>query len=288
MTLNTNATTSWRKKWMPDLLQEVLHNALVTEKICDVDTSDVKFIENPYGSAGSVTQQAIAGTYSIATFTSTDDTLTVSEEFVWSEHIYDFEEVAQIADIKGSRMKEAMAQMADSIDKYVVNALCEDGTGTYNTPAGGFTTAGNINEIFGDLGAKFAGYRQVFTGLYVVVEAADTTGLVQSGMASGFSFADTFLKNGLFAAGVYGGFDVYVVQDGTFVDATLGTKTVTNSGHRVAGVKGITTVARPGSKMKWMEKEVSGKTGVELALVAYAGFAAWFQKKALTVDITIV
>lgn len=285
MTLNTNATTSWRKKWMPNLLQEVLHNALVTDKICDLDTSNVKYIENPYGSAASVTQQAIAGTYSVASYTSTDDTLTVSEEFVWSEQIYDFEKVAQIADIKSSRSKEAMAQMGMAIDKFILNALTADGTGSYTTPTGGFTTPSNINKIIGDLAGKFAGYADVYKGLYIVIESGDVTGFVQAGMSNGFSFADSWLNNGFMTR--YGGFDIYVVRAGTFVSATLGTRTFTNSGYRVAGVKGISTVCRPGEQISWMEKEVSGKTGVECAMAAYVGFKQWHQKAALTIPVLL-
>ena len=270
---------------MPNLLQEVLHNALVAAKICEVDNSDVKYISNPYGSVGAVTQQAIAGTYSVAAYTSTDDDLTVTEEFVWSEQIYDFEKVAQIADIKGSRMKEAMAQMATSIDKFVVNNLTNAGTGAYTTPVGGFTTPSNIVKIIGDLATKFAGYADTYKGLYIVVESGDVTGFMQSGMSNGFSFADAWLNNGWMTT--FGGFDIYVVRAGTFVTATLGTVSFTNSGHRLAGVKGISTYCMPGQQMQWMEKEVSGKTGVECAMVAYCGHKAWFQKLALTVNITL-
>lgn len=270
---------------MPNLLQEVLHNALVAADISSPDYSDVKYIENPYGSAASVTQQAIAGTYSVNAYTSTDDTLTVTEEFVWSEQIFDFEEVAQIADIKNSRMQEAMAQMATAIDKYVVNVITDVGTGAYTTPAGGFTTPANINKIFGDLATKFAGYALNFKNPYIVLESSDITGVLQAQMSNGFNFADAALNNGFLS--YYAGFDIYVVRAGTFVTATLGTGTFTNSGHRLAGVKGITTFAMPGTKMKWMEKEVSGKTGVECALVAYCGVGVWFQKRALSVDITL-
>lgn len=286
MTLNFTEATAYRKKWMPNLFQEVLHNALVAEDICQVDTSDVKFIENPYGSAGSVTQQAIAGTYNVNTFSVTADTLTVSEEFVWSEQVYDFEQIASVADVRGSRMKEAMAQMATSIDKYVLNAIGTDATGTLTTPTGGFTTAGNINQIFGDLQTKVTGYASDMSGgLYLVIESTDVTGLVQAGMANGFSFADMWLNNGL--ATRYGGFDIYVVRAGTFVTTTLGSKAVTMSGKRLAGVKGVTTFCRPSERMHWMEKEVSGKTGYELAMVAYCGAKVWTQKAPLTVRITI-
>jgi hypothetical protein len=284
MALNTNATTSWRAKWFSTMLQETLHNALVAEKICAVDRSDSKYIWNPYGSAATVTQQAIAGTYSVATYTSTDDTLTVTEEFVWSEHIYDYESVSQNGDIMKSRQTEAMASMATAIDKFVLNNLCEDGTGTYTTPAGGFTTGSNIQQILGDLCGKVAGYADTYRGLYLVVENTDVTGFMQSGMASGFSFADSWLKNGWMTS--YAGVDIYVVRSGTFVSATLGTTAVTNAGHRVFGVKGVSTYATPRTIL-WEEKPVSGKTGRELMAVAYCGFKAWFQKLALTVDITI-
>lgn len=285
MTLNTNATTSWRKKWMPNLLQEVLHNALVAAKICQLDTSDIKYIENPYGSVAAVTQQAITGTYSVATYVSTDDTLTVTEEFVWAEQIYDFEQVAQIADIKGSRMKEAMAQMKTAIDKYVINYVLDVGTGAYTTPAGGFITAANVTKILSDLSTRFAGYETNFDNPYLVVDSNDIAGLTLAMSTNGFNMADTALTNGFLTH--YMGFDIYVVRAGTFVTATLGTGVFTNANHRVAGVKNIATFAMPGSKMQWMEKEVSGKTGVECAMVAYCGVKAWFQKLALTVDITL-
>jgi len=269
---------------MPNLLQEVLHNTLVADKIAVIDYSDVLYIDNPYGSTGTVTQQTAVGTYSVATYTSTNDTLTVTEEFVWSEQIYDLEKVAQIADIKGSRMKEAMAQMATSIDKYVVNKICDVGTGTYTTPAGGFTTSANYIQMVGDLHTKFSGYSPAFNGLYVVIESGDVGGLFGAGASNGFGSADTWLRNGLLTS--WGGFDWYVVRAGTFVSATLGSDTFTNSGHRLAGVKGIVTVAMPGGKMQWIEKEVSGKTGVECAMVAYCGVGVWYQKRTLSVDIT--
>jgi hypothetical protein len=271
---------------MPDLLQAALQARLVADKICVVDYSNVKYIENPYGSNASVTQQSILGTYSPATYTSTADTLTVTEEFVWSEQVYDFEEIAQIADIKGSRGKEAMAKISTAVDKYALNSLLDAGTGAVTTPGGGFTTPTNLPKILGDVAGKFEGYATDFSqGQYLVIEQSDVTGLYQYGLSAGWSFADAALRNGL--ATQMGGFDVYVVPTGTFVSATLGTVTFTNSGHRLAGVGKVSTLLIPGGKMKWMEKEVSGKTGYECALVAYAGFKAWYQKLALTVDITI-
>ncbi len=285
MTLNSNATTSWRKTWMPDILEGILKSALVADKICDVNNENVKYISNPYTSTATVTQQAIAGTYSIGTSTSTDDDLTVTEEFVWAEQIYDFEKIAQIADLQSKRGKEAMQTMAVAVDKYVLNNLVDVGTGVYTTPVGGFTTGSNVNTIFSDLWTKFAGYADTFNGIYVVLESTDIGGVILSGAASGFDFADSWLKNGFMTR--YMGFDIYVVRPGTFVTASLGTGTYTNAGHRMAGVKNISTIARPGGKGTWMEKEVSGKTGWECAMAAYVGHKAWHQKLPLTVDITL-
>jgi hypothetical protein len=86
------------------------------------------------------------------------------------------------------------------------------------------------------------------------------------------------------------GVDIYVVRSGTFVDATTtsvsGSKTWTNSGHRVGGVKKVSTYAAP----RWMtfeEKGVTGKTGMEVAGICYAGFKQWTPTADLTIDITL-
>lgn len=286
MTLNFTEATAYRKKWMPNLFQAALQNATCASKIMMVDNSELKYIENPYGSNATITQQAIAGTYSVADFDVTADTLTVTEEFVWSEHVYQFEQVASVADVKGSRMKEAAAKMATAVDKYALNALLDAGTGAYTTPAGGFTQS-NTLTILAELAGKLAGYAEDFAGKYLVIESTDLAGLTLAGMTNGFNFSDTFLRGGFTGTTPIGGFDVYVLRAGTFVSATLGTLTVTNLNHRLAGIKNISTLALPVGKMSWMEKEVSGKTGVELAMAAYAGVAVWFQKKALTIDITL-
>jgi hypothetical protein len=88
-----------------------------------------------------------------------------------------------------------------------------------------------------------------------------------------------------------GGFDIYVVADSTFTtvasaDTTSGTQTWSNSGHRVAGVKGISTYAQPRG-IQYDEKSVSGRTGKEIVLSCLIGAWVWYQKRALIVDITI-
>ena len=136
-----------------------------------------------------------------------------------------------------------MYSVAERIDYFVLNNLCEDATGTYTTPAGGFTTTANINTIVSNLASKVMGYKDSYKGMFLVIENTDVVGFMAAQMTNGFSYADAALKNGFMTS--YGGIEIYVVRTGTFVDATIGTKTVTNSGHRVFGIKNIATYASP-------------------------------------------
>ena len=113
--------------------------------------------------------------------------------------------------------------------------LCEECTGTYTTPAGGFS-AGNLKEIIGELVAKVIGYDDQMKGMYLVLENTDISGVIQGQMDSGFSYADLALNNGFI--GHIAGVDIYVIRTGTFVDATMGSSgAMTNSGHRLFGIK---------------------------------------------------
>lgn len=286
--MNTISTKTYRDTYRLANLDTLLRSALVTEKVCMVDRSGSKTIQTPYSSQPTVTIQAIAGTYSPASYTTTDDTLTVADEFVVSEHIFDFEETLTRFDVFATRLQEQQFAVANAIDKWVLNNLCEDGTGTYTTPVGGFTTASNINTIMANLLSKVAGYSDANKGLYLVLEQTDIVGFVIAGATNGFNFADSVLNNGWMAQ--YMGVDIYVVLASTFVDATTtsasGTKTWTNSGHRVFGVKNITTFAYP-QGVKFEEKMVTGKTGTEVVTYGYLGFKAWTPKATLTVDITL-
>lgn len=284
--MNTISTYSYRRKYRLASLDQLLRNALVAEKICQVDRSEGKYIDSPYGSQPTTVIQAICGTYATAAYTLTDDLLTVNEEFYVAEHIYDFEQVLSNFDVMASRMDEQNYSVAYAIDKYVLNRLCEAGTGAYTTPSGGFTTPANIPVILANLSSKFAGYADTYKGKYLVIEAADTVGFVQYMVSAGYNFADSALRNGWMMSLM--GFDIHVVADDTFVDTTYAgsSVTVTNDGHRVAGVKGVTTYAAPRG-IQYEEKSVSAKTGKEMVTFGYIGFAAWVPKRALTVDITI-
>jgi hypothetical protein len=282
---NTLSTKTYRDKYRKAALEVALRNGLVAEKIFEVDRSDAKTIQNPYQTAPTTVVQALAGTYTPAEYTITDDTLTVSDEFIVSEHVFDFENTLAKFDLFAARTEDMTYSVMASIDKFVLNVLCEDGTGAYTTPAGGFTTASNINVIMSNLISKVAGYSEMYNGTYLVIENTDVPGFVQAQATNGFSYADMALNNGFI--GNYMGVDIYVVRTGTFVTATIGTRSdFSNSGHRVFGVKKMATYAAPRG-IQFEEKGVSGKTGKEVVVYGYIGAKVWAPKAALTVDITL-
>jgi hypothetical protein len=272
-----------RDKYLMSQYDIVLRNALIAEKICSVDSSDSKRIQNPYGSQPTATIQAVAGTYSVTAWTVTDDALTVTDEVIFSEHVFAHEDFFAKFDIAASRLDNLMYAVAYGVDKFVLNNLCEDATGAYTTPAGGFTTASNVNTIFANLISKVAGFENTY-GTFIVVENTDLPGLMVAGATNGFNTADSTLKNGFINNWM--GTDIYVVRSGTFVDATIGTTTVTNAGHRVFGVNKVATYASPRG-MQYEEKSVSGKTGKEIVVFCLVGFKLWAQKASLIVDITL-
>ena len=283
--MNTQATQQWRIKYFSSTMQQILRNSLVAEKVCQHDTSDLFYIYNPYTGQNTATIATIVGTYSTSAWTNMNDALTVVDQITCANHVYEFEQTMATYDMMATRMDELAYAVAYGVDKYVLNGLCEDATDTpYNTPAGGFTTAANIPIIFSELISKVAGYADVYKGLYVIVENTDVPGIIQAGAASGFSFADAVLNNGLI--GNFMGVDIYVVRSGTFVTETLGAITATNSGHRVFGVAGVATFATPGGS-HYEEKSVPSKTGKEIVAWLNVGFKLWAQKVALTIDITL-
>lgn len=283
--MNTQSTYGNRDKYFQSQYQIVLRNALVCEKICDVNNSDLKRIQNPYGGQPTATIQAVVGTYSVSAWTITDDTLTVTDEVIYAEQIFGFEEFFAIFDIAASRIDNMMYSVAFGIDKFVLNNFAGNATGTYSTPAGGFTNASNIATIMSNLISKVMGFQDVYKGLFLVIENTDVVGFVAAQVASGFSYADAALNNGFMQN--YMGVDIYVIRTGTFVTATLGSTSVTNSGKRLFGVKGIATYASPRG-MQYEEKAVTLKTGKEIVVWGLVGFKLWTQKAGLAVLITLV
>lgn len=281
---NTISTYTGRDKYLQSAFQQVLRKAVVSEKICQVNRTDLLRIQNPYASQPTAEVTGLTGTYVVAAFTTTDDALTVNMEVKYSEHIMDFESITSNFDLYANRMDELMYAVGYQIDYSVVNLLCEAGTGTYTTPTGGFATASNVNTIMANLISKVAGYAETYRGLFLIIERTDLVGFTIAGATNGYSFADAVLRNGQVAQWM--GVDIYCLAASTFADATIGSTSVTNSGHRVFGVKGVSTYAIPRG-LRYYEKEVSGKTGKEIAVVGLFGFKLWTQKAGLIVDITL-
>lgn len=282
--MNTISTKTYRDKYRRANLDKLLRQALVAEKICNVDRSASKTIQNPYGSQPTTVVQALAGTYTVSAFTTTNDELSVADEFICAEHVFDFEQSLSNFDLFANRADEQAFSVAAKIDSFVLNNLCEDGTATYTTPVGGFTTAANVSVIVSNLLSKVAGKSEIYKGLFLVIEASDLPGIIQAAATNGFSFADSALNNGWVTA--YMGVDIYVVQNSTFADATVGTKTYTNASHRVFGVKGVSTYAAPRG-VQFEEKSVTLKTGKEVVTYGYIGVKTWATISDLIVDITL-
>lgn len=283
--MSTIATKVYRDEYRSAVLDSLLSRALIAEAVFEKDTSGLKTLQNPYGSQPTSTVQAVAGTYNVDAYTTTDDTLTVTDEIVVAEHVFDFEETLTKFDLFTNRTMEQGMSVARQADKYALNVILEDATGAYSTPAGGFTTAANIKVVFSNLISKVSGYADAYKGYFIVLENSDIAGVIEAQLGAGFSYADQALKNGFLTN--YAGVEIYVTRDGTFVDATIGTKTVTNAGHRLFGVKKVATFCMPGG-FKFEEKGVSGKTGMEVVTYGYIGAKAWATKSDLLIDITIV
>lgn len=281
---NTTASQQWREKYMSKTLATALRNGLVAEKVFKVDTSDAKVIKSPYQTAPTTVVQALTGTYTPAAFTTTNDTLTVAYEFIVSEHIFDFEDILSDFDIYAARIDDMTYSVMASIDQYVINKITDQATGSYTTPAGGFTTPANIPVIISNLASKVMGYSDAYKGLFLIIENTDVPGFMQAQIGSGFSYSDAALNNGFMTN--YAGVDIHVVRSGLFTNTDIGDHTDQNSGHRLFGVKGVATYASPRG-VRFEEKGVSGKTGKEVVVYGYIGANAWVPKRDLLVDITI-
>lgn len=280
---NTLSTKTYRDKYRLAALDKLLRQALIAEAICQVDRTAAKTIQNPYGSQPSVTVQALAGTYSVSNFQTTDDTLTVDTEVIVAEQVYDFESTLSRFDLFADRFDEQAFAVAAAVDKFVLNTLVANAGTNYSAPSGGFVTAANFPVIVSNLLSTVAGYSDMFKGTFLVLEAGDLIGVIQQQSASGFSFADGALRNGFVMN--YMGVELYVCRPSTFATYTAGGYSFTNQGHRLFGVKNVCTYAQP-QGVKFEEKGVTGKTGKEIVTVCYIGAKVWATKAALIVNIT--
>ena len=275
-------------KYMKSTLETNLRKAMVSRAIFNVDESGLFYIANPFGNQPTASIAAIAGTYAVSAITTTDDTLTVTEQVTYGEHIFEFEQLCSRFDLWASRVDELSYAVAQRADQYVLNEVLANATSTYTTPAGGFTTAANLLTILGNLLSKVAGYSDSYKGTFLVVENTDLAGMIPAMGSNGFSMADSVLKNGFMSS--YMGIDIYVVRTGTFIDATTttasGTKTWTNAGLRMFGVKNVATYACPGG-VNVDEKKVTLKTGKELSVWMNIGAKLWTPKAALICEVVL-
>ena len=106
--MSTMSTYGNRDKYFQSQYEIVLRNALVAEKICMVDNSDIKRIQNPYGNSPTATIQAVAGTYTVTAWTVTDDALTVTDEVIFAEHVFAHEDFFAVFDIAQSRVMQVI------------------------------------------------------------------------------------------------------------------------------------------------------------------------------------
>ena len=208
--------------------------------------------------------------------------MTVSYEVIVAEHIFDFERVLSKFDLFADRSDEQNFAVAAAIDKYVLNTLVANAGESYTAPSGGFSTAANLPTIVSNCLSKVAGYSDMYKGTYLVLESDDLPGVIAQMAGSGFSFADAALRNGFIQS--YMGVDLYVTRLATFFTGTLG-DVFSNEGKRLFGVKKTCTFASPRG-IRFEEKMVTGKTGVEVVTFGYIGAKVWAAKANLTVAIT--
>ena len=119
--MNTISTHSYREKYLLSTFNKNLRKAQVAEKVCAVDRTANRLIKNPYGNQPTATVQAIAGTYSVTAYTLTDDDLTVADEIVFAEHIFDWESLLTQFDVFASRIDEMSYAFAYAADKWALN-----------------------------------------------------------------------------------------------------------------------------------------------------------------------
>jgi len=282
---NTLSTYSLRHKYFSTNLAFALKKALISDAICNVDRSELKTIENPYVTEVVAAIQAVAGTYTPAVRTVTDDALSVDDEVVVSTHVFDFENRTANFNLTANFLEDLMYQVGFKTDQFVLNKILDVATGAYTTPAGGFTTAANIPVICANLLSKVAGFQSgIASNPFLVIESTDVVGFAQAQVSSGFAYADAALNNGFM--GNYMGIKIYVIRTGTFVTTTLGTLTATNSGHRLFGISKLAMFASPRG-VQYEEKMVTGKTGREIVAYGYVGAKVWNFHLPLFVDITL-
>lgn len=265
-----NAEFFWTHDKQSEYMQDFLRSMLVAAEISEFKEG-AKYIENPYTSTATVTTNSpMAGTYSVQNITITDDELLVNTEEIYPIHIMDFEKVFADFDLGLDQLRKASYELAKKVDQALLSELATNAGNTV-TVAGGFTTANVFNKM-AEVSSTLLGYDGI-DGYYLVIDNTQTQAFIEAGAGNGFSFADSTLKNGMFAQ--LFGFDIYVVRAGILPADTA-----------VAGVKKASTTGTGGS-IKIEEKRVSGKTGMEIAYIMYHTSKLWNNAEDLVVKIDL-
>lgn len=272
MSANTISSRTYRDELRSNILQETLYTATVIEAVADIDRSGKKVIENPYASVPTIVIQALAGTYTPAAYTTTDDSLSVTQELIVAEQIYDFEASLTDVNLFMERQKRMSRNIAVALDKQAISDILATGGISTLAVTAGFASFGVIKAL-GALQGLVAGYANGLNDVFLVIESTDISAFIQAQVSTGFNMADMALKNGFM--GNYLGVDIYVVRSG-----------VSTANHRLAGIKKRFTVALP-INWKFEEKGVSGKTGKEVVLYGYYGSKVWNNNLPLIVNVNI-
>lgn len=253
----SNTTLSIRKK--AAIMQKYLQSMVVAREISDFQDG-VKFLTNPYETLGTVqVNSPVAGTYTVGTMTTTDNTLEVNKEALYSKHVFDFESRFAQYNLAMEFLKGATSKIVEAIDRDLFTNLGTN-AGETVTVANGFTS-GNVIASVAEASGKLSGYSEAMNGLFIVIGNSSLPAFQVMGATNGFSFADSVLKNGL--AGQLMGFDLYVVRDAQLPADTA-----------LAGIKRVFSTGTNGG-IQIEEKGVSGKTGKEFVAYTYYNSILW-------------
>lgn len=268
--MNTISTTTWTHEAKERTLQENLESMVVAKRISEFKTG-VKTIENPYTDAAAVTVNTpMSGDYTPADVTTVDDSLTVTDEAIYSFHIRNFEEVFSNFDLGAKHLSLAASKLAQKIDEDLFAQLDAAATGANRIAVAGGFTAANLHSEVAKLSSFLSGYENSLNGSYLIIDASQTPAFEEAGVLSGFNSSDAFLSNGFTDKNLMG-HEIYVVR------GTLPANVA------IAGVKGISTTGTGTSGVTIEEKGVSGKTGMEYAAYVYYKSAVWNNNKDLVV-----
>lgn len=251
----------WSKK-----MGILLKKALVGREICEVwGESGLKgydTINRPYLSDLSVNTYTPGTGVTIQDIGSTNEQLSINQFKEVSFYVDNVEDLQSFYNFMDVQTDRATYQLANTIDAAIfaqyANTTSTDLTNA-NLP-GGSAAAGAITGTTSNIQAVFTGLRQLMrtanvamTGdTYIVLDPVEAELLERNFAASGFSTADSTLRNG-FAGNAYG-VQVYVSNNLT---------TASNVLHSIGGKKGGISLAVQ-MEPKVSIREVDNKLGVNV------------------------